>query len=103
MRTSKKNESGILNQNIGGSNEGFTTWKKGDPKCSGYTFHNMAYPGTKYNRGSMFREKDMGNLLQLMFMCGDYFRYKNVELITDLALWSYGSYIYIVPWKVFAT
>ena len=75
MRTSKRNESGILNQNICGSNEGFTTWKKGDPKCSGYTFHNMAYPGSKYNGGSMFWENYMGNLLQLMFMCGDYFRY----------------------------
>ena len=27
MRTKKKNESGVLNQNLCGSNEGYTTWK----------------------------------------------------------------------------
>ena len=31
----------------------------------------------------MFRERDMGNLVQLLFMCGEYFRGKNVELVTD--------------------
>ena len=63
MRISKKNESGILNQNICGSNKGYKTWKLGDPKGSGYTYANLSYPGARYNIGSMFREKDMGNLI----------------------------------------
>ena len=63
----------------------------------------MAYPGSKYNRGSMFRETDMGNLLQLMFMCGDYFRYKNVELITDSHFGHMVPISFLVLWKVFAT
>ena len=72
MRTSKKNESGILNQNLCGSNEGYETWKEGDPKGSGFTFANLTYPGKSYNIGSMLREKDVGNLLQLVFTCGEY-------------------------------
>ena len=56
-----------MNQNLCGSNEGYQTWKEGDTKGSGFTFANMAYPGKSYNIGSMFREKDMGNLLQLVF------------------------------------
>ena len=49
MRTSKKNESGILNQNLCGSNQGYSTWKTGgDPVGGGYTFTNLAYPGAKY-------------------------------------------------------
>ena len=83
MRTGKKNESGILNQNICGSNEGYSTWKTGDPKGTGYTFANMAYPGASGNVGSIFCEKDIGNLVQLLFTCGNYFRYKDTELITD--------------------
>ena len=59
MRTSKKNESGILNQNLCGSNEGYTGRTPGDPIGGGYTYINMAYPGKKYNVGSMFREKDL--------------------------------------------
>ena len=83
MRTAKKNESGILNQNLCGSNEGYETWKSGDPIGSGYTFTNVAYPGKSYSMGNVFRKQDMGNLLQLIFQCGDYFRYKDVQLIGD--------------------
>ena len=35
MRTKKKNESRILNQNLCGSNKGYSTWKKGDPVGNG--------------------------------------------------------------------
>ena len=83
MRTSKKNESGILNQSLCGSNEGYSTWKAGDPKASGFTFSCTSYPGRRYNLGSMFREKDMGNLMQLVFSAGNYFRFKDLELVTD--------------------
>ena len=64
---------------------------------------NLAYPGASYNIGSMFRERDMGNLIQLIFVCGDYFRYKNVELVCD------SHFDHIVPiaflrlWKIFST
>ena len=83
MRTKKKNESGILNQNLCGSNLGYSGRQDGDPIGGGYTFANVAYPGKKYNIGSTFREQDMGNLLQLVFQCDQYFRHKNIELITD--------------------
>ena len=83
MRTQKKNESGILNQNLCGSNLGYSGRQNGDPIGGGYTFANVSYPGRKYNVGSTFREQDMGNLLQLVFQCDQYFRYKNIELITD--------------------
>ena len=83
MRTSKKNESGILNQNLCGSNKGYSTWKPGDPVGGGYTFANFAYPGARYNIGSVFREKDLGNLIMLIFMSGDYFRYKHLEMVAD--------------------
>ena len=45
MRTSKKNESSILNQNLCGSNQGYSTWKDGDPQGNGFTFCNTAYTG----------------------------------------------------------
>ena len=83
MRTRKKNESGIMNQNLCGSNEGYMNWSSNHPKASGFTFANMAYPGASYNVGSMFREKDIGNLLQLVFSCGEYYRFKNIELVAD--------------------
>ena len=83
MRTSKKNESGILNQNLCCSNVGYMYRADGDPVGGGYTLCNLAYPGKIYNYGSTFREKDIGNLLQLIFSCRNYFRHRNVELITD--------------------
>ena len=42
MRTHKKNESGVLNQNICGSNDEYEEWKEGDPVGSGFTYANMA-------------------------------------------------------------
>ena len=83
MRTSKKNESGILNQNICGSNQGYSTWKDGDPQGNGYTFANMAYPGAAYNVGSAFRERDIGNLFQMLFSTGNYLSFWDVELVAD--------------------
>ena len=83
MRTSKKNESGILNQNLCSSNEGYKFWNEGDPKGGGYTFVNIIYPGKNYTTGSPVREKDIGNLMQLIFSCGDYLRYRNIELVVD--------------------
>ena len=83
MRTQKKNESGILNQDLCGSNLGYSDWQDGDPIGGGYTFANVSYPGKRYNLGSTFREQDMGNLLQLVFQCDQYFRHKDIELITD--------------------
>ena len=103
MRTKEKNESGVLNQNLCGSNEGYTTWKEGDPKGTGTTFCNTAYPGKLYSVGSMFRERDMGNLLQLIFSCDDYFRWKNVELVTDSHFGHFVPMVYLRLWKVFAT
>ena len=103
MRTSKKNESGILNQNLCSSNEGYATYKEGDPKCCGFTFANMAYPGASYNYGSMFREKDMGNLLQLIFMCDKYFRFKDLELVTDSHFGHIVPLVFSRLWKVYVT
>ena len=103
MRTQKKNESGLLNQNLCGSNEGYVTWKKGDPKCGGYTYANMAYPGSSYSIGSVFREKDMGNLLQLIFSCGDYFRYRDVELVCDSHFGHMVPIAFLRLWKVYST
>ena len=83
MRTSKKNESGILNQNLWSSNEGYKYRQAGDPKGGGYTFANMIYPGKTYTVGSTVREKDIGNLMQLIFSCGEYLRYRDIELVVD--------------------
>ena len=83
MRTSKKNESGILNQNLCSSNHGYEFRQEGDPEGGGYTFANLIYPGKSYSVGSTVREKDIGNLMQLIFQCGDYFRYRDIELIVD--------------------
>ena len=58
----KKNESGILNQNLYGSDEGYETQKTRDPNGSGYAFAIVACPGKNYNMGNVFREKYMGNL-----------------------------------------
>ena len=79
MRTQKKNESGILNQNLSGSN----IRQEGDPVGGGFTYANLSYPGKRYNLGSVFREQDMGKLLWLIFDCGNYFRFRDTELITD--------------------
>ena len=83
MRTSKKNESGILNQNLCSSNEGYKYRQAGDPIGGGYTFANMIYPGKSYTVGSTVREKDIGNLMQLIFSCGEYLRYRDIELVVD--------------------
>ena len=64
MRTSKKNERKILNQNLCGGNDEYAGWKVGDHIGSGLTYVNRAYPRNSLNRASMFREKDMGNLLK---------------------------------------
>ena len=62
----KKNESGLLNHKLCGSNKEYMNYKEGDPKASGFTFA-MSYPGASYTIGSMFRERDMGNLFQLIY------------------------------------
>ena len=103
MRTKKKNESGILNQNICGSNEGYRSYREGDLKGGGYTYANVAYPGKRYNRGSVFREKDMGNLIQLFFICGDYFRFKNIEFVTDSHFGHLVPVLYLTLWKILVT
>lgn len=103
MRTAKKNESGILNQNLCGSNEGYSTWNKGDYVGSGYTFCNMAYPGKTYARGNIFREQDMGNLMLLIFQCDDYFRYRNIELIADSHFGHFVPITFLSQWKVLCT
>ena len=100
MRTSKKNESGILNYNICGTNVGYTTRDKNDPKGNGYTFANYAYPGSAYNVGSLFRERDMGILLQLLFSCGNYFRYQNIQLIADSKFGHLVPLAYLRTWKI---
>ena len=103
MRTSKKNESGILSQGLCTSNEDYATYKEGDPKACGFTFASMCYPGAKYNVGSMFRENDMGNLLQLVFSCNDYFRFKDIELVTDSHFGHITPIVYSRFWKLFVT
>ena len=103
MRTSKKNESGILNQNLCGANDEYDGWQVGDPVGSGFTFANLSYPGKTLAKGSMFRERDMGNLVQLLFMCGEYFRGKNVELVTDSNFGHLVPIVYLRMLKVYAT
>ena len=103
MRTSKKNESGILNQNLCGSNQGYSTWKKGDPEGNGFTFCNTAYTGAHYNFGNPFREKDIGNLIQLIFESGDYFRFKNIEMIADSHFGHLTPVAFLSSWGVTAT
>ena len=103
MRTKKKNESGIMNQNLCGSNEGYRGWRDDDYIGGGYTFCNIAYPGKKYRRGNIFREHDMGNLLLLIFQCGNYFRYRNVELITDSHFGHFVPVAFLAQWKIHAT
>ena len=83
MRTAKKNESGIKNQSICTANDEYEGWRTGDPVGSGYTFTSVSYPGSLLNRGSVFREKDTGDILQMIFRCGDYFRNIGMELVTD--------------------
>ena len=83
MRTSKKNESGVLKQNLCGANDEYSEYKEGDPIGNGFTFANMSYPGRSLVKGSIFREKDMGKIIQLLFTCGDYLRNKDIELVTD--------------------
>ena len=103
MRTRKKNESGILNQNICGSNQGYSTWKEDDPQGNGFTYCNTAYTGALYNFGSSFREKDIGNLIWLMFQSGDYFRFRNLELIADSHFGHLTPIIFLKSWGVFST
>ena len=51
----------------------------------------------------MFREKDMGNLVQLLFTCGDYFRGKEIELITDSHFGHIVPIAYLRLLKVYVT
>ena len=102
MRTAKKNESGILNQNLCGSNEGYSTWQQGDYIGGGYTFCNIAYPGKTYSFGNIFRERDMGNHM-LLFQCKDYFRYRNIELIADSHFGHFVPITFLKQWKILCT
>ena len=102
MRIAKKNESGILNQNLCGSNKGYKNWKEGDPKGSGYTFANIAYPGAAYCPGSMLREKEIGRLVELIFSSDNYFRYKEVELVADSHFGHLVPMIFLRLWKIHA-
>ena len=92
-----------MSQGLCTSNEDYATYKEGDPKACGFTFASMCYPGAKYNVGSMFREKDMGNLLQLVFSCNDYFRFKDIELVTDSHFGHITPIVYSRFWKLFVT
>ena len=51
----------------------------------------------------MFREKDMGNLVQLLFTCGDYFRGKDIELVTDSHFGHMVPIAYLRLLKVYVT
>lgn len=51
----------------------------------------------------MFREKDMGNLIQLLFTCGDYFVGKNIEMVTDSHFGHLVPVAYMRLLKVYAT
>ena len=63
----------------------------------------MAYPGSSYNFGSMFREKDMGNLFQMIFMCDDYLRYRNIELVADGHFGHVAPIAYLSLWQIYCT
>ena len=91
-----------MNQNLFGNNEGYKAMLR-DPKGGGYTYVNLSYPGAMYNVGSVFREKDMGNLIQLFFTCENYFRYRNIELITDAHFGHFVPVSLLSLWNVFAT
>ena len=103
MRTGKKNESGILNQNICGSNVGYLYREAKHPIGGGYTFANISYPGKIYNLGSTFREQDMGKLLFLIFQCDEYFRYRDMELITDSHFGHLVPIAFCRLWKIHCT
>ena len=51
----------------------------------------------------MFREKDMGNLIKLLFTCGNYFRDKNIQLVTDAHFGHFVPVAYLRLWKVYVT
>ena len=51
----------------------------------------------------MFREKDMGNLLQRLFTCGDYFRDKEIELVTDSQFGHMVPTVYLRLFKVYVS
>jgi len=51
----------------------------------------------------MFREKDMGNLIQLLFNCGDYFINKDIELVTDGHFGHLVPIVYLRSMKVYVT
>ena len=51
----------------------------------------------------MFRTRDMGNLIQLIFCCGEYFRGKDIELITDSHFGHLDPIAYLRLYNVFAT
>ena len=63
----------------------------------------MSYPGRSLVKGSMFREKDMGNLIQLIFECGDYFTNKDIELVTDAHFGHLVPIVYLRSMKVYVT
>ena len=51
----------------------------------------------------MFREKYFGNLLQMIFECGDFFRYRNMELIADSHFGHMVPVAFLRLWDIFAT
>ena len=69
---------------------------------SGYTYAYMSYPGAAY-RSSMFREKDMGSLIQLIFSCDNYFRYRDLELIADSHFGHLVPVAFLRSWNIYAT
>ena len=103
MRTAKKNESGIKNQGICAANDEYLGWRTGDPVGSGYTFISTSYPGALFNRGSVFREKDMGDILQMIFACGDYFRDIGLKLINDLHFGHSVPALFLRTWGIHLT
>ena len=75
----------------------------GSPKGGGYTYINLAYPGKRYSHGNSFREKDMGNLVMMIFMCGEYFRGKDIELIADSHFGHIAPVAFLRIWNVYST
>ena len=51
----------------------------------------------------MFREKDMGDVLQMIFTCRDYFRGSGVELITDSHFGHIVPIVFLRTWNIFVT
>ena len=114
----KKTLEGLEYHTIATSNKGYEGWHgkvrgppteseplgkiltPADPVVGGYKLNYIMLGGRKYEVGGTSAYKSFSVLTLLIFLCGDYLRYKESVAITDSAYGFLDCMFYLTLWSI---